>query len=166
MVFLCSFSRNLSNEQEEGLGAFLGLVGNELTLQLLDGRENLRVKRMGFVTFMATFSVAGFRSDDRRGKSTEWSKTRMTMKQLGSTWTFETYRSRGAQRPIIRLLPKDCWEEEQKVQQVPLVLHLLGVKMVSMLSIPQGSGECVILKALERHFFAEDGEKLGDDGSA
>lgn len=43
----CSFSRNLSNEQEEGLGAFLGLVGNELTLQLLDGRENLRVKRMG-----------------------------------------------------------------------------------------------------------------------
>ena len=86
------------------------------------------------------------------------------MKQLGSTWTFETYRSRGAQRPIIRLLPKDCWEEEQKVQQVPLVLHLLGVKMVSMLSIPQESGECVILKALERHF-SEDGEKLGDDGS-
>ena len=85
------------------------------------------------------------------------------MKQLGSTWTFENYRSRGAQRPI-RLLPKDCWEEEQKVQQVPLVLHLLGVKMVSMLSIPQESGECVILKALERHF-SEDGEKLGDDGS-
>ena len=38
----------LSNEQEEGLGAFLGLVGNELTLQLLDGRENLNGFQDGF----------------------------------------------------------------------------------------------------------------------
>lgn len=34
--------RHLEDEKEEGLGAFLRLVGDELRLQLLNRRENLR----------------------------------------------------------------------------------------------------------------------------